>query len=166
MHNLKNLLFLLAGLGVLFGAGVARAQDQMPDLTELLIREVNEIRVQPFCCLITGEHPIRRLRGDTDGPQTMCQCETCQRWAFGVLQRLWMTFRSSPADKALDQVERAFLSISVDTFAHQQQSLQKADELGVLREWGEQRFRPPALLASGGSDTQQSGQQVARRCSR
>ena len=145
MLNLRNLLSLLTGLGVVSVSGMTRAADPIPDPTELLLKEVNEVPAQPFCCMIAGEHPMSRLDGDSDGSQTMCECETCQRWAFGVLQQLRVPFRSSPAAKALDRVDRAFFGISVDIHAHQQQSIQKADELGVLHEWVEQRYGKHAI---------------------
>ncbi len=120
----------------------AEAADAIPDVIGPLIKQVNEIRMKPYCCEITGAHPSQRVADET---QRICSCETCQRWAFGALRDLSFPLKSQTTPAILKQVERIFLRRSFDFFANQREKKQKAEELGVLHQWLEQRYGRTAV---------------------
>ena len=106
MSYFKFLFVWLPTLFAVLAAGLTAAEEPVPDATELLLREVNEVAPQPFCCEITGDHPIMGLEGEAKDGRAICGCETCQRWAFGRMHGLLMPLKSSPPDKALERIER------------------------------------------------------------
>jgi hypothetical protein len=94
---------------------------------------------QPFCCETTGEHPERAVMlEDAPETKTLCQCDSCQRWASKALRGLTLTVRGARhgVNEMTLQHLRATIEMSeVDFDGWKRRQRERAEQLGVLDEW-------------------------------